>query len=478
MLHHKSTLAGLAGLALGSVALAAGMYVAACSSSSPSSSSTAGTAPGKVWSDIGTIQDKSGRTLTPLPIPNPPAGGTIYLTLSGEAAAVSGWPFPPQATKGDWSQYTWPVDGWQFVIEKYIVNVANITLWSDPNMSAKDQSQHGPAVAVIPGPFVVDLHNMNVPNVLTGQGGAPELAIPIGVFANQNLNGAAAFDPTVTYGFGFSTVAASYTSGPSGAAPYNVNLSQDEQADFDEMVANGYSVLYVGTATWMGNQSPYGCEQTNAGAGVGLLDGGVDSDGGATYVDGGYDFTKLPQTFTFRLGFNTPTNYVNCQNFTAQGMGIGDEPNPRGVQVSTSQYVVAQATVHMDHPFWESFVENTPVHLDQVAAQYVGSAGVPEAHTEDMKGVSPAAFADKTGTPLPWRNCSGDNYSPLGDGQMFFYTRGIPVNPAGTCVQGNCKVIRDYYDFLRYNQSTQGHLNSQGACYVDRQYPSPAGNSF
>jgi hypothetical protein len=54
-------------------------------------------------------------------------------------------------------------------------------------------------------------------------------------------------------------------------------------------------------------------------------------------------------------------------------MGIGSEPNPRRVQVSTSQYVVAQATVHMDHPFWESFVENTPVHLDQIAAQYVGS---------------------------------------------------------------------------------------------------------
>ena len=97
--------------------------------------------------------------------------------------------------------------------------------------------------------------------------------------------------------------------------------------------------------------------------------------------------------------------------------------------------------------------------------------------TEDMKGVSPAAFTDHLGTPLPWHNCSGSNYTPLGNGQMFFYTKGIPIDPTGTCVQGNCNVIRDYYDFMRYTQSTQGHLNSQGLCYVARQYPSPSGNS-
>ena len=33
--------------------------------------------------------------------------------------------------------------------------------------------------------------------------------------------------------------------------------------------------------------------------------------------------------------------------------------------------------------------------------------------------------------------------------------------------------LRDYYDFATYNQSTQGHLNSDGLCYVARNYSSP-----
>ena len=454
----------------GGFLISLGVVDAACSNAGAPA-----TVAGTVWTGAGTIESDAGHKLTPLAIPNPPGGGTIYVTASGEAAAVSGWPFPPESAEGDWSNDTWAVDGWQFVIEKYIVNVANVTLWQNPNTSSSDQSKHGPALAVIPGPFVVDLHNMDVPNVLTGQGGAPELAVPIGVFTSQNLNGNAALDPTVTYGFGFSTVAASYAGGPDGGATFNVNLSADEQADFDEMVEKGYSVLYVGTATWRGDRSPYGCQQANAGGNA----AGSGGDGGtAATDDAGYDFSKLPQSFTFRFGFDTPTDYVNCQNFTAQGAGIGNEPSPRGVQASPSQTTIAQITIHMDHPFWESFVEDTPVHLDQIAAQYVGlDAGIPEAHTEDMKGVAPNAFTDRTGTPLPWHNCSGSNYSPLGNGQMFFYTKEIPIQASGTCVPGNCNVIRDYYDFMRFTQSTQGHLNSQGLCFVDRQYPSPAGNS-
>ena len=39
------------------------------------------------------------------------------------------------------------------------------------------------------------------------------------------------------------------------------------------------------------------------------------------------------------------------------------------------------------------------------------------------------------------------------------------------------EAIRDYYDYIRYTQSTQGHLNSQGLCFIDRQFPSPPGGS-
>jgi hypothetical protein len=269
---------------------------------------------------------------------------------------------------------------------------------------------------------------------------------------DQNDNGGAAFDTETPYAFGFSTVAASY-------AGYNVNLSADEAADFESMVDSGYSVLYVGTATWLGSQSQYGCTQTSAGA---APDAGT------------YDFTRMPPTMTFRLGFSTPTNYVNCQNQTMQGMPVGGEDYPRGIQASPSQSAIAQVTVHMDHPFWESFAEDSPVHLDQIAAQYVGVAGVPEARVEDMKGVPFYAFTDRAGTPLPWRNCSGPNYTPPGSAQMFFNPLSVPVNPGET---DPSKALRDYYDYIRYSQSTQGHLNSQGLCYVSRQYPAPPGGS-
>ena len=61
----------------------------------------------------------------------------------------------------------------------------------------------------------------------------------------------------------------------------------------------------------------------------------------------------------------------------------------------------------------------------------------------------------------------------------------MPVNPQGTCTgtvgqdytKDNCPAERDYYDYIRYSQSTQGHLNSQGLCYIDRQFPSPPGGS-
>ncbi len=174
---------------------------------------------------------------------------------------------------------------------------------------------------------------------------------------------------------------------------------------------------------------------------------------------------------TFRLGFSTPTNYVNCQNTALQGTPLAGEDFPRGIQVSPNQSAIAQVTIHMDHPFWESFAEDSPVHWDQIAAQYVGVAGTPQATIEDMKGVPFYAFTDKSGAALPWRNCSGSYYTPPGNGQMAFNPLGVAVNPSAT---DPSKALRDYYDFIRYTQSTQGHLNSQGLCYVVRQYPSPS----
>ena len=63
---------------------------------------------------------------------------------------------------------------------------------------------------------------------------------------------------------------------------------------------------------------------------------------------------------------------------------------------------------------------------------------------------------------------------PPGNGQMFFVTLSVPVNPHES---DPAKAIRDYYDYIRFTQSTQGHLNSQGVCYIDRQFPAPRGGS-
>jgi hypothetical protein len=447
------------------VALAAGAAAVACSSDNATILPTF-TGVGSPGGDAGTVvlADDAGHEAKPFPSggPRDPGAGAVYATISGESNALTGYPFPP----GDFMADTYMIDGWQFVIREFIVNVDKITLWANPNVSPTDPSQHGPAVAHLDGPFVVDLHKGGS---LVGQGGAPERATALGVLANQNDNGGGAFDPTTTYGFGFSTVAASY-------AGYNVNLGASQASDFDYMVQNGYSVLYGGTATWRGGELPAGCTETNTGESPAA---GFDpSDAGdaalSTNAKGGYDFAKIPPTMTFRLGFSTPTNYVNCQNFTAQGVGIGGEASPRGIQVSTSQSAIAQVTVHMDHPFWESLAEDSPVHWDQIAAQYVGMPGIPEAHTEDMIGVPFYAFTDRNGTPLPWRNCAGSNYTAPGNGQMFFNSLSVPVNPSEL---DPSKALRDYYDYVRYTQSTQGHLNSQGLCFIDRQYPAPPGGS-
>jgi hypothetical protein len=473
--------------AMSSIATIASCVGTACTSSN---SEYADASP--IFTDAGLMRDRQtplvggeGGTLKPFPVGGPPdpGAGAFYVTISGESNAIDGYPFPPF----DYSTDTYMYDGWQFEIEAYIVIVDKITLWSDPSLSPTNQSLHGPAVAELTGPFVIDLHKGGA---IIGQGGSPEQATPIGVLTNQNLNGGAAFDPTLTYGFGFSTIPAGmpypgYTGEVAGYDAYNVNLTPDEDDDYAYMVAHGASVYYRGHAVWLGEESGFDppCSQTNAGAGVdaGLVhvDGGPEG-GVPTYVDGGYDFTLLPEKgMNFRFAFSTPTNYVNCQNYTMPGMGIGGESSPRGVQVNSGTSAIAQVTVHMDHPFWQSFAEDTPVHWDDIAAQYVGVAGPPdggfiESHIDDFHGVPFQPFTDHTGTPLPWRDCSGGNYMPPGNGAMFFTTLSVPVCPGGT---NPAVCIRDYYDYIRYAQSTQGHLNSQGLCYIDRQFPSPSGGS-
>jgi hypothetical protein len=432
------------------------------------------------------IGDGHGNTLKTFCPPPDPGSNKIYVSASGETLSLVGFPFPPAPAPNN----TFMVDGWNFELTAYITAITAITLWTDPDESPGNQLLHGPEVAQLNGPFIVDLHKGGI---LPGQAGSGEQATPIGVLSGPSSGGA--FDPTTTYAFGFSTVAA-----PSSYDAFNVNLDVTEAPYYEYMVQNGYSVLYVGTATWAGNQ-PW--ENTANGTQPPPSPAGSLEPKGAycsvTSVTPPYSFEEppYPTTMQFWLGFSTPTNYVNCQNgseFPGQ-MGIAGEDHPRGIQTSTYGSVPAQVTIHMDHPFWESFTENSPLHWDQIASQFMNvkgpmvcdptmpSGGPTCVHTEDLKTLGgipgmPAlnftAFEDANAKPLPFRNCvSTTGYMAPGSGQMFFNPLKVSVCTSGQDSPDAC--LGSYYDFIRYSQSTQGHLNSQGFCFIDRQYPSPGG---
>jgi len=355
-------------------------------------------------------------------------GGKVQFTASGEVLALGGYAFPP-ATPDDPAF----VDGWEVHFSKFLTTIGHITLSENPDSSPTDQSQTGQKVAEVDGPWAIDLHKGGP---LSGKGGSDERAYPIALLENQNQNGNAAFDPTVRYAFGFDLV-------PATDSAKKLQLDANDP-DYADMVTNGWVVLYVGTATWKGSS----CKSTGS----------------------GFDFTTLPKTVDFRLGFKSPTTYVNCQNpDNDPAQALDDEEHERGVQVKSNQTVIAQVTVHTDHPFWESFTHDSPAHFDQLAAlATLDAQGTYTVTLADTVGVNYTAF--KFGADaLPWRSCLSTYTPPNTNPQMGFDSLKVPYDPSGDPATS----MRDYADYMTYNQSTQGHLNSDGLCFVKRHYPSP-----
>ncbi|MET0594572.1 MAG: hypothetical protein ABW133_17865 [Polyangiaceae bacterium] len=359
--------------------------------------------------------------------PVDPGKGGVLITASGETIAMSGYPFPP-ANADDPQLY----DGWNLEFDRILATFDHIALSATPDKDSGDQSKTDGVVARVDGPWAVDLHHDGPGNIDGKSSG--ERAVPIAALSRQSNGNAFSTDGT-RYAFGFDTIAATKSA-------INVNLDADALADYGDMVQNGCAVMYVGTATFKGSAA---CNMGRE---------------------------NWPTTVKFRLCFKTPTTYVNCQNPDNMGEPFPNEESQRGIAFDPNASVIAQVTFHPDHPFWDSVLHDSPTHFDQFAARAVGAdSGTPTVTLEDTKGVDYTAYTDSLGNALQWRYCAEPptDTHPKFTGPMAFDRRRVPHATDGDPKTG----LRDYYDFATYNQSTQGHLNADGLCFVKRNYDSP-----
>jgi len=352
-------------------------------------------------------------------------GGRVQVAISGEAIATEGISFPTG------SEVTF-VDGWAIELSHVLVTVGSVTLSDNPDTSPSDQSQTGRAVARAKGPWAIDLH---VPGTIPAAGGEG-MATPLTVLENQTERGGAAFSDEERYAFSYDFV-------PATDAATRVNFADDEtDAAYTEMIEAGATVMYVGVATFEGVDCPSS--------------------------DSAYDFGAIPRRAPFKLLFTTPTSYVNCQNQDNQGDPFPDEEYQRGIAVPKNADALAQITLHLEHVWFSAAVHDPPLRFDQLAANLVGRPEQSVVILDDLARLDPTEFVDRTGTPLPYRNCDG---SPLPKGkQLSFDTGNVAVDPRANPQDA----LRNYRDFIQYVQSTQGHLNGgEGLCFIERHYSSP-----
>jgi hypothetical protein len=358
--------------------------------------------------------------------------GTILFAASGEVLALTGYDFPPK--QPDDPAF---VDGWEVKFKELLVTIDHVKISDNPDTSPGDESLTGKTLAQIDGPWAINLSKDDIKNNLPGKGDPGEQAIPFACISKQSDGSGFKTDGT-RYAFGFDIAKAS-------ASAKKLNLDAAASADYDKMVMDGCAVLYVGTATFKGDAQFAGC------------------------VPNGYD--KWPKAVDFKLCFKSPTTYVNCQNPDNMGTAFPNEESQRGIALeSGNKTTVAQVTVHTDHPFWDSVLHDSPAHFDQFAARVLNADGGTPTVTLDMtQGVDFTAYKDINGNTLSWRYCIDPptDVHPKFTGVMAFDPQSVPK---GSDPKAG---LRDYLDFATYNQSTQGHLNSDGLCFVKRNYDSP-----
>lgn len=371
--------------------------------------------------DGGLFLDYQAPSTTPVP-------NSFLVTVSGEGATTEGIGFPPG---GGGEPYF--VDGWELTFEHVLVTMGNVTLHENPDLNPNDPSQVGAPVAEAAGPWAVDLAK-------AGPLDGKELigkAWPLVRLAGQNKkSGSPAFDATAKYALGYSLLAAT-------TGVQNVNLDAAAQAAYAQMVTAGVSVWLKGTATWKGDQGSPACRST------------VST----------YDFARVTKVVNFEFGFKAPVHFKNCENPELQPAGS------RGVQGSTNAQTVSQLTFHLDHPFWESLSEDAPLRFDALAASQstvTAPAAASISLTTSDLAVGFEAFKDAQATPVPWRTCGPLTTTERTSGTVSYDPVSVPVNPAGGAAG-----LKDLLDYMTYNLSTMGHLNNDGLCFPERQYPSP-----
>jgi hypothetical protein len=352
----------------------------------------------------------------------PNAPQSVQVTFSGETLAVNGLPFQP-VNAGDPSF----VDGWDMHFDEVLVVLGNFRLspgatqFGGTSLSA----QVNPSVATKKGPYVVDMHK---PVGFVGKDGVePAQAI----FKWDAQDNGQKLDTGTLYAFSYDTLKATYPVA-------NVNLTPDQQADYDLMVANGWSKLYRGTATYVGT--------------------GKHPD---TTIQAKFD--ALPKTVKFFFGWNDGTSYINCAN-PDNGGSSGGDPSTRGIKPSPSGAAIAQITLHVDHVFWdEVLIEGTPLRFDHIAAWAgAGAASTPVDLTKILHRPLALTFSD--GTPIPdraiYQNVPGgyttDQSNPS---QVTLNLNGLPSGDAP-----------DIINFMAFSAQSQMHLNANGICYVAGQH--------
>lgn len=350
-----------------------------------------------------------------------PTSGGFRVTVAGEEAGTEGFSFPATGSEPGFE------DGWEVKFDSYVVSLGQVTFSQGPETNMANPAQVGADVARLDGPWVVDLAKEGPLTALGGEGKAYEL----GVVADQNLAGNAGFDPTQRYAVGYRTV----------VPPTDVRNVNNVPAEvLTAMRTNNWTIWVKGTATFKGTA----CRPAT-----------------------GYDFGRFPRAVEFSFGYRAPTVYKNCRNGAAEG---SEDTRPRGLQPQRTEATVAQLTFHPDHFFWDTLKEDAPLRFDIIAARGSVASGMGPASATATNATLQAAFdapTDAQGGRFPRRFC-GSMQAGEDTGNLAYDPDGKPLSPLGGAAG-----LKNLEEFNAYNVSTLGHLNGDGLCVVERQFPSP-----